>query len=283
MVRNLAVAAAVAVVVLAGCSSEEAPASEPTGDHTHGPAGGPMVSPLVGDGTQDYEAGYRLEDVALPGQAGLPGQVRFRIGTFRGTPLKDYLSEQTKDLHLYVVREDLAVFRHLHPTIDDEGTWSARATLPDPGTYRVIAEFVARDDNGDGDHIMLGTTARVPGKWKAQPPALPETGDDGVLRVTAEDGLAVGADGRLTLAVRDARDRGVRPGSYLGTFAHVTAFHVASGSVVHMHPLGQPEVSDDGTALGFHTGFEKPGDYLAFVQVRVDGYLHTLPLGLTVR
>jgi hypothetical protein len=241
-----------------------------------------MISPLVGDGTQDYEAGYRLEDVALPVQAGLPGQVRFRIGTYGGTPLKGYISEQTKDLHLYVVREDLAVFRHLHPTIEDAGTWSAWATLPDPGTYRVIAEFVARDDNGDGDHIMLGTTAKVPGKWQAQQPALPETGDDGVLKVTSTSDLAVGANGRLSLVVRDARDRGVRPGSYLGTFAHVTAFHVASGSVVHMHPLGQPDVTDGGTTLGFHTAFAKQGAYLAFVQVRVDGFLHTLPLALSV-
>ncbi len=50
----------------------------------------------------------------------------------------------------------------------------------------------------------------------------------------------------------------------------------------HVHPYGEPEVGDDGTALTFHTGFSVPGRYVFFVQVRVDGFLHTLPVGSTV-
>jgi hypothetical protein len=49
-----------------------------------------------------------------------------------------------------------------------------------------------------------------------------------------------------------------------------------------MHPLGQPELEGSGTRLNFHTEFEKPGEYLLFVQVRVDGFLHTIPVGVGV-
>jgi hypothetical protein len=208
--------------------------------------------------------------------------VSFRILTSDGAPLTRYLVDQTKELHLYVVRSDLAVFRHLHPTMDEQGTWAAPVTLPEPGQYRVIAEFVARDPGGDGDHVMLGKTGTVPGRWSREPLKLPDVGDAGTLRMQTEGRLRTGRNGRLRLLLTDAAGRPVELGSYLGTAAHVTAMHAGSGSVVHMHPLGQPEPGEDGTRLVFHTEFEKPGEYLCFVQLRVDGFLHTLRVGADV-
>jgi len=266
-----------------GCStpSTDAPADGAGAGHTHG-AGGVMVSSLVGDGTRRYEVGYTLDRVGLPRAARVPGRVSFRIRTWEGAPLADVLEEQTKALHLYVVRSDLAVFRHLHPIRDAQGTWSAPLTLPDPGDYRVIAEFVAEDEGGNGDHVMLGSTATVPGDWSPQQVEPPEVGGDGSVTVEPRGELRTGTDGRLSLVVLDAAGRPVKLGSFLGTFAHVTAVHAETGSVVHMHPLGQPELGDDGTRLTFHTEFEKPGTYLCFAQVRVDGFLHTLRVGVEV-
>ena len=50
----------------------------------------------------------------MPSRAGEPGQVSFKIKRYDGTTVRDYKVEQTRKLHLYVVRTDLAVFRHLH-------------------------------------------------------------------------------------------------------------------------------------------------------------------------
>ena len=52
--------------------------------------------------------------------------------------------------------------------------------------------------------------------------------------------------------------------------------------MVHLHPLTDPEVTEDGSALSFHSEIEQAGDYRLFVQVRVDGYVHTVPVELTV-
>ncbi len=278
------------VVALVGCSGGGAATSadgtsnasiDGGASHSHGP-GHEHISSLIGDGTQDYEAGYRLANPAMPKTAGLPGAVRFQIRTPDGILLKDYIPEQTKDLHLYLVRTDLAVFRHLHPTLDGDGTWSAPVTLPEAGDYRVIAEFIARNAVGNGDHLMLGKTVTLPGAWSPQPIALAAGGGDGVIHIGAEGDLRVGSSGRLNLVANDAQGRPVKLGTYLGTFAHVTGFHVESGSVVHLHPLGQPEIEDKGTRLAFHTEFKRPGEYLCFVQVRVDGFLHTIPVGVEV-
>ncbi len=280
----LRVLAAVSCVLsLVGCSDGggvtrpiggASPSAAGSPSHSHGP-GDENISALVGDGTRDYEVGYTLTGVRLPRKAGVPGSVRFQITTYDGPPLTDYITEQTKDLHLYLVRSDLAVFRHLHPTLGRDGTWSAPVTLPEPGDYRVIAEFVARDERGNGVHAMLGSHASVAGARTPEEVEV-EVPDDGIVSVEVDQAPAVGPSGRLELVARDARGRPVKLGSYLGSFAHVTGVHLQSGAVVHLHPLGQPGVEDTGTRLSFHTELERAGQYVCFVQLRVDGFLRTL-------
>lgn len=270
MRRVLGVLGSVLLLAAAGCSADPAPA----GTHSH--AGGVQVSLPVGDGTQRSEVGYSLEDVEISGSAGGTGEVSFRVDSYRGRPVTDYVEELTQDLHLYVVRDDLAVFRHLHPTLADDGTWRAPLSVPAAGDYRVISEFVARDEGGNGDHVILGETANVAGTTEEAP------GLDPMLQVEAVEEPVVGPQGRLVLRVRDDQDRPVRVDTYLGTYGHVTGFRRESGEMVHLHPLGVPETTDVGSELTFHTEIEEPGHYLLFVQVRVDGFLHTVPVPVTV-
>lgn len=281
-----AAAALLALSVLAGCSAE------PTGDadrivlnpvmgpgagadHTHAPGQEHAATVSIGDGTTARAGGYRMADVTLPA-VGRPGDVTFRILDGSGAAVTEYVEEQTKLLHLYVVREDLGGFRHLHPTLDDDGTWRARADLATGGRWRVVAEFTP---GGSAAPILLGATLDVAGK--DEPADVPRrtdamTGDDGVVRVRLLDAGEVSANGRLRLAVTTLDDESLTLGSYLGAAAHLTGFAlpVDDGSVVHVHPYGAPEVTDAGTVLTFHTTFTEPGAYRMFVQVRVDGLLH---------
>ena len=260
-------------IAVAGCSGD-ADRSGPAGGHSH--AGGAQVSLPVGDGTRVSEVGYRLEDVELATHPGHTGEVRFRIDGPGSQPITDYVKKQTKDLHLYVVRDDLRVFRHLHPTMADDNTWSAPVSLPASGDYRVITEFVARDDGGNGDHVILGETVPVEGGVDDAPAV------DPMLQVDVTGAPTTGSNGRLLLRVRDDQGRPVRVDTYLGTYGHVTGFQRDTGAMIHLHPLGAPETTDDGSELSFHTEIEQPGDYLLFVQVRVDGFLHTVPVPATV-
>lgn len=278
---------ALLIIALAGCSDvgtkppPTAASSNPPQTTPPAPASPPAVT-TVGDGTSAQQSGYTLTSVSLPSKAGSPGEVRFQIASDDGAPVMDYLPHQTKDLHLYLVRTDLAVFRHLHPTLDDEGFWSAPVTLPKPGDYRVITEFVAGDGEDGRDPVLLGKVATVPGDWSPEDVQSASVDQSATIGVDIQSDLHVGPSGRLHLVVHDTQGRPVQLGAYLGTFGHVTGFHVASGSVVHLHPLGQPQPTDAGTHLAFHTEFEKPGAYVLFVQVRVDGFLHTVRLPANV-
>ena len=278
--RAAAVGALLVAAAATGCSTSPAASPEtpdqPAG-HSHG-AGDAVVSLPVGDGTTASEVGYTLADVALPERAGVAGEVRFRIDGWAGDPQTEFIPEQTKDLHLYLARDDLTVFRHLHPTMSEDGTWTAPVTVPGPGDYRVIAEFVAADEGGNGDHVVLGAARPVGGT--GLPQADPDS--DPYLEVEVVESPAVGADGRLRLAVRDVQQRPVELGTYLGTSGHVTGFHERSGAVVHLHPMAEPELTEQGAELVFHSEIEQAGDYRLFVQVRVDGFLHTVPVDLTV-
>lgn len=286
------VAALAAVLVLSACSAQgppeatdPAPAGDTGGSGGTGPAGhshahaGARVSLPVGDGTRSYEVGYTLRDVRLPARAGEPGRLSFVVQDFTGRPQTDYLDEQTKKMHVYVVRSDLAVFRHVHPELQPDGTWSGTLTLPEPGDYRVVTELVARDDGGDGDHVLLGARATVPGDWQPEPvTAATGTASDWGVEATVLGDVAAGSAQELRIRLATPDGGAPQLGQYLGTYAHLTGFHVASGGVVHMHPLGAPGTGPDGAELVFHAQLPRPGEYLLFLQVPVDGFLHTLPV-----
>ncbi len=249
------------------------PPSDGAVPHTH--------TTTVGDGTTADAGGYRMVNLTFPQKSRIPSDLSFQIEDSYGKPVTDYVEEQTKLLHLYVVRDDLGDFRHLHPTLADDGTWTARVDLTDPGRYRVIAEFVP-SSQPDGSHVVLGQRALVPGAWSPTTVPAANTADDGFVTVEAPPTMTTGSDQRMTLTVSDG-DRGVlNLGTYLGAYAHLTGFDVETGAFVHAHPLGAPEVSDDGSELLFHTSFSLPGQYRFFVQVRVDGFVHTVPVTSTV-
>lgn len=269
---------------LSACSDDPPPVEEgrtvlSPGDgtpHTH--------DTFVGDGTTADAGGYRMTDLTFPTTSREPSDLSFTLLDPQGDPVTAYTEEQTKQLHLYVVRDDLSDFRHLHPTLADDGTWTARVDLTDPGTYRVIAEFVpdSAEDNPDGDHVVLGEEATVEGAPPATPEAPGREGSDGMVTVTAPETLPAGEDTQFDLTVSDGDDGVLNLGTYLGSYAHLTGFDVETGRFVHAHPLGAPVVTDAGSDLTFHTALGTPGTYRFFVQVRVDGFVHTVPLTTTV-
>ena len=70
-----------------------------------------------------------------------------------------------KQLHLIVVRRDLASFQHLHPVLDPTtGVWTTTMDTSAAGTYRVFADVVPEGHDG----LTLGTDLAVPGSFAAR-------------------------------------------------------------------------------------------------------------------
>lgn len=274
----------------AGCSGDDPPADpdrivlKPAAEgaeHTHAPGQEHSSAGPLGDGTRAAVGDYRIADVRLPGPE-RSGEMSFRILGPGGAPVREYVEEQTKLLHLYVVRADLSAFRHVHPELGDDGTWRAQVDLGEGGPWRVVAELTPE---GEDQPYVLGTTIEVPGDAKQTEVPRGEsaaTADDGVVKVRLLGRPAVGENGRLRLAVTDLAGEPLTLGSYLGAGAHLTGFALERRGFVHVHPYGAPEVTDEGTVLTFHTTFTEAGDYRFFVQVRVEGLLHQVAVTVTV-
>ncbi|WP_135457153.1 hypothetical protein [Mycobacterium sp. DL99] len=252
------------VVVFAvsfGIGSAVTPSSVPAEGHDagHGSAHG---------------AGYtlQLDETALPSGTEVP--MRFRIVDGSGAPVTDYIESHEKLLHLIVVRRDLADYQHVHPVLDDSGTWSVPLDLTEPGDYRVFADFVP----ADGRAVTLDADMAVAGKYQPQPlPAPATTATVDGYTVSLAGVTRAGQPSELTLSVsRDGKPvTDLQP--YLGAYGHLVAVRASDLAYLHVHPMS--DAADPSTAPGpqiaFHTTLPSAGEYRLFLDFKHRDAVHT--------
>ena len=192
--------------------------------------------------------------------AGRRARLTFRIVDEHGATVREFEPEQSRRMHLIVVRRDLRRFQHLHPTQDAGGAWSIRITLPDAGVYHAFADF-----QSGGERHALGVDLFAGGRF--EPLALPPE------RTTASaDGYDVtlhAHGGELEFAVRrDGRPvTDLQP--YLGARGHLVMLRAGDLAYEHVHPVA-------GRRLAFDTAGARPGTYRLFLQFRHADRVHTV-------
>jgi hypothetical protein len=229
------------------------------------PSSAPAASPtyLHSDGLSDSFEGYLIRPAAIPATRGKDLPVSFEILGPNGAPLTDYETVQERMLHLFLIRDDMSGFQHLHPTLAD-GKWSTNVTIDDGGAYRFFAEFTPKGRGVLGHPVVLGMPFVIAGDTKLAPlPAPAGTSTAGPYTVTRLDGTSHLSVGRATL-LRFKVDATLEP--YLGALAHMSAFEVRTQALTHLHPAA--------TELTFHTLFANRGEYRLFMDFQVAGALH---------
>lgn len=232
-----------------------------------------------GDGLADSAGGYRMVPRTDRLAAGTPAAYRFTISGPGGTPVTAFGVEQTERLHFYAIRSDLTGFRHLHPTMAADGTWTADLAALDPGGWRFFASFTPDAGPGRGKDFVLSRTVTVPGNATIVP--LPKAAS-----TTTVDGYTVTLKGELMagmaheVTVHIAKDG--RPVTdlepYLDAYAHLTAFRAGDQAFAHLHPTAAAAGPHGGPDLTFHAELPKPGAWRLFLQFRAAGTLHTAAL-----
>lgn len=241
----------------------------------------------AGRGLLATEGGYTLKPM-LPSTitTGAPLDVRFQIVGSDGAPAITYKIDQTKLLHLYLVREDLTGYQHLHPVLAG-GTWTVPVTFSKPGPYRLYTDGLPMAADGTVTPVVLSTTLTVAGAYDPQaiPAPMAVSTVDGYTVRLDQQGAPAGQAAPLTFAV----SKEGRPVSdlepYLDSFAHLTAFQSGTLAYEHLHPEGgaaQPG-QRGGPALAFTAAFGAPGAYVLYLQFQTAGSLHTATLTLPVR
>jgi hypothetical protein len=244
--------------------------SQSMSDSGHGAAS--MVEAVPGsDGLRSHLAGLTLVPLSRTVSAGATTTWRFRIISCDGSPVRHFDRENTKLLHLIVVRTDLAGYQHLHPTLESDGTFAVQLHIARPGTYRAITDFVT-----DGRKYVLGTNLTAPGPVRSAPlppPALESHTDGYAVELERPAQLIAGREAQLTFRITRHGQPVDDLEPYLGSYGHLVALHSPELSYSHVHPNGVDRASG---AITFGIELPERGTYRLFLQFRTHDQVHTV-------
>ncbi|CRK58910.1 Putative secreted protein [Alloactinosynnema sp. L-07] len=279
----LGVAVAVAVVAIVFVVLQS-----PVGTNAHHqPPGQPMTLAAHSDGLSDFENGYRLEPVTLPAVKGDSVPVAFRIVGPAGEAVTKFQLNQTKQIHFFVVRDDMQGYQHLHPELDGD-TWCTTVSIADGGAYRMFAEFIPVDTKDVTHPVVLGLPFAIAGDTNLTqvPPPVAEVSTGSGFTVTRPEGatqVPVRQPTILRFAIRGADGKPVRSlDPHLGAYGHMTGFNTTLLSATHLHPrepLGTPLINGE---LTFQALFGERGEYRLFLEFSADGKVHRSPFTVFV-
>ncbi|MDS0136141.1 MULTISPECIES: hypothetical protein [unclassified Amycolatopsis] len=246
---------------------------DPGGEH----AGMAAPAGELPGGLASSQDGYTF----TAGPAPEPGRFSFTITGPDGKPVTAFDVEHEKRLHLIVVRRDTSGFRHVHPELAPDGTWSVPLTLPAAGSYRAFADFAPTG----GKAMTLGVDLSVAGAYQ---PATYEPS-----RTAQVDGYTVELAGELTAGKTSPLTLTVRRGGvpvtdlqpYLAAYGHLVALREGDLAYLHVHPDGAP--GDGRTAAGPQVKFaaEVPsaGTYRLFLDFKHGDVVRTAEFTVTTR
>jgi hypothetical protein len=279
-----------------GAAADDPPATATTG----GDGGGGRDAGDATPGTEGLlatAAGYTFvaETTQLDGLPGTP--FRFRITDPAGAVVHGYAVTHERELHLVIVSRDLAVYHHLHPTLEADGTWTVALPALTPGAYRAFADFTVTD----GPALTLGLDLLVPGGALYSPLPPPTglvevhgydvslTGAPALADASSDSGSDGGIDsdgGEVALTVSSGGAPVTDLEPYLGAPGHLVVIRSSDLAFVHAHPIEGESAADGSSAAGptvrFHVVVGAPGDYRLFFEFAHAGVVHAAPFTVHV-
>ena len=247
---------------------------------------------------------YRLEFTTDPAVVQPGEDARWRFKVFHpgsGEPITRFESVHERQYHLFVISQDMEHFQHIHPELEPDGTWTIDVTLPAPGYYKVLSDFMPR--GGASQFIARPlVTAGYEGDLASSRARL--VPDANAVKVSGDLTATVSYDpapfvegfyGHLTFHLSDtATGRPITDlQTYLGAFGHTLVMHEDMVDFVHVHPLDIVPGSDEdnpvffippgadlealrgGPEVTFDGLMPRPGRYRAWTQFRRGDTLHT--------
>ena len=239
---------------------------------------------------------YSLELTSVPAavKAGVPVTLHLTVrhpGT--NAIITGYEAVHEKRFHLFVVSRDMEVFEHIHPEQQPDGTWMIQVTLPKPGDYRILSDFLPTG----GSPQFVGRTLETvdfTGELESQTPHL--TPDVDVTKTVGSvkahlelepSTLIEGQFGHLAFTLTDAKTG--RPVTdlqpYLGAFGHALILSEDMRDYVHSHPFEDIDATSKGfggPTVTFEGYMPKAGRYRAWSQFQRNGDVITIPFTVNV-
>jgi hypothetical protein len=198
--------------------------------------------------------------------------------------------------HVFVISQDMTQYFHVHPEQRPDGRWAVDVTLPVPGYYKVLSDFLPKGGSPQfiaKPLVTAGFAADVlDARAHLEPDENPTTTvDDLTAHVAYEpQQFVAGSYGHLVFHLTDTATGAPIADlqTYLGAFGHMLIMSEDMVDYVHSHPLDAlpPDVDLEGLRGGPDVTFEglmpRPGRYRAWTQFRRHGVVHTFVSTFTV-
>ncbi|MGW4060829.1 hypothetical protein ACWEGE_21270 [Amycolatopsis sp. NPDC004747] len=255
-------------------SAAGVPGGEDTGHgDTHGGTVAEAAKTDEPGGLASSRGGYTLTPTSTTLIPGTQTPFTFRITGPDGHPVTRFDVEHEKRLHLIVVRRDTTGFRHVHPELAADGTWSVPLPVSDAGSYRAFADFKPTG----AEAMTLGVDLVVPGEFRPVDPAPAKTSIVDGYRVRLDGDLLPGSMSKVTVTVTEDGRPVTDLQPYLGAYGHLVALRGGDLGYLHVHPDGEPGdgKTPAGPAVTFHVEVPSAGTYRLFLDFRHAGVVRT--------
>lgn len=226
--------------------------------------------------------------------AGKPASLAFKIKNPTGLQVAKFETVHEKPLHLLIVSKDLSWFRHEHPAMQKDGTFTLKFTFPYSGEYTLYHDFTPSPTTvteGIAEEVAVQQVVPVVVKVEGTPTAptpvklvedssAPKAIDGYIVTFTTGEGAvgggseAVKSGGSATLTFTISKDG--KPvttlAPYLGAMGHLVVLSEDGKEFVHSHPVGGHEghaMTTGGPTVAFEAHFKVPGLYKAWGQFNV--------------
>jgi hypothetical protein len=166
------------------------------------------------------------------------------------TPL---VEDHGKLMHVFVIRDDMSAFAHLHPVTSDSSSFPVALPPLPVGKYRVFADIV--HESGFTQTLVSAIDVPATVSSSQQPATDPDDSwfaravTPGATRVTFDDGammewdrgtgpIVAGLPAPLRFVVRNADGTAASLEPYMGMAGHAVVERNDGSVFVHLHPMG---------------------------------------------
>ncbi len=221
-----------------------------------------------------------------------PTEYSFSIVDEQGNTLKDFAVTHTKQMHVIVVRKDLAYFQHVHPEFDPAtGKFTLKGlTFPTNGPYRIFADFAPANAQMDSTGMPLAVTlsedviAGDSAKYAPQPLGSQEnvkTFDGYKVSLGTHGSLVSGSESMLMFSLSQNGKPITDLEPYLGALGHSVILREGNLDFIHAHPMEDVNSQQTGT-VDFMVDFPEAGVYKVFTQFQRAGKVFTTDFVVSV-
>ncbi|MCY9695981.1 hypothetical protein [Paenibacillus alginolyticus] len=229
--------------------------------------------------TEGIQAVFKLSPD--PVQAKQETEMTIQILDKNGKSVDDFDLNHEKKMHLILVSQDLAYYKHLHPTYQGKGLFTIRAALPAGGNYKLFADFKPSGLAQIVKSYVIKAGGEAAPSKALQPDSKLTATVNGMEISLAVDHLMAGMDLDLTYTFKDAATKApitnLQP--YLGAVGHVVILDEKADQYLHVHPVDEKSA---GPEAKFKTSFPKSGIYKIWGEFQRDGQVITVPFVVKV-